>query len=155
MMKQLLIASALLLTLAGGTVLAANPEPFNVQITLRQAISITKVTDLNFGGVDTGAASYTVSAASGAQTGAGTGAAAASFTIVGEAGQTAGVTFGTNPVSITNGTNTISVTLTPQAATHTFTGAAETFYVGGGLTLGGSETTGVYTGTASLSLIYQ
>lgn len=145
----------LILLVFGGAAYAANPEPFNVQITIRQAITITKLTDLDFGAVDTGAATYTVTADAGPYGSAGTGAQAASFTIQGEAGQTASVSFGTNPVSVSNGTDSRNVTLTAQTGTHNFSGGAETFYVGGSITLDGLESTGVYTGSSTLSLVYQ
>lgn len=154
-MKRILPILLTLMLLGGGAAFAANPEPFNVLITIRQAITIAKVTDLDFGTVETGAATYTVTASGGAQAGAGTGAVAASFTIQGETGQTADVSFTADPVTITNGVDNISVGLTPQGVTHTFSGAAETFYVGGSLTLAGTESTGVYTGSTSLSLVYQ
>ena len=153
-MKRTLLAALAMLLLGAGAAFAANPEPFNVMITIRQAITIAKVTDLDFGGVDTGAATYTVNANAGPHS-AGTGAVAASFTIQGENGQTADVSFGANPVSITNGTDTLNVTLNPENTTHTFTGAAETFYVGGSVTLGGTESSGLYTGNATLSMVYQ
>ena len=80
-----------------------------------QAITIAKLTDLNFGGVDTGAATYTVNANAGPHS-AGTGATAASFTVQGENGQSANVSFGANPVTITDGTTNLSVTLTLDSA---------------------------------------
>lgn len=153
-MKRILLAVAVLMVLGSGLALAANPEPFNVKITIRQAITIAKVTDLNFGGVDTGAATYTVNANAGPHT-AGTGATAASFTVQGENGQTANVSFGANPVTISNGATNLSVTMTQQSPTLLFTGAAQTFYVGGAVTLVGTETTGLYTGSATLAMVYQ
>jgi hypothetical protein len=153
-MKRILLAASLLLAFGGSLALAANPEPFNVRITIRQAITIAKVTDLEFGGVDTGAATYTVNPSVGPHT-AGTGAAAASFTVQGENGQTADVSFGSNPVTITNGTDNLSVTMTRQSPTLLFTGAPQTFYVGGSVTLVGTESTGLYTGAATLSMVYQ
>lgn len=154
-MTRMLAALAALLVLGGTAAVAANPEPFNIQITIRQAITIAKVTDLDFGAVDTGAATYTVTPDAGPYPSAGTGAQAASFDIQGESGQTADILFGANPVSVDNGVDSRNVNLTTVAATHTFSGAVETFYVGGDITLDGLESTGVYTGNTTLSLVYQ
>lgn len=161
MSKRILLAVIAIVALFGlgsSPALAASAN-FNVSVTIRQAISITKVTDLTFGTVDAAATTYTVNANGSAQTGAGTGATAASFTISGESAAVANVTFSANPVTVTcaacAGTPTLSVTLTPQATTHTFTGASETFYVGGSVTPTVSTASGAYTGTATLNLIYQ
>jgi Domain of unknown function (DUF4402) len=161
-MKRILIAVTALLALGASTALAGSAS-FNVSITIRQAISVTKLSDLDFGTVELPASSqlFTVTAAGGAQPGAGTGATAASFTISGEASQVADVSFASNPVTVTCsaggcGAGTVSVTLVPEATTHTFSGGSETFYVGGNVTLTGAEAPGVYgNGPATLQLIYQ
>lgn len=136
------------------SVQAANPEPFAVRVTIRQAITITNTGDLDFGTVEQVGGSYTVLAGAGPHT-AGVGAAAATFTVQGESSATADFAFTTNPVTITNGTDTLSATLTLAAPTHTFSGVAETIYVGGAITVAGTESAGIYTGTAELSMIYQ
>jgi len=149
-----LISIFALLVLSAATVMAANPETFTVRMTIRQVITITNTADLDFGTVEATAGAYTVNPSAGPHT-AGTGAAAATFTIQGEGGATADVSFTTNPVSITNGTDNISVTMTLASATHTFSGAAETLYVGGGLNVLGTESTGTYTATSGLQMVYQ
>jgi spore coat protein U-like protein len=158
-MKRIVLVVAVLLAFGASAALAANPEPFNVKITVRQAITIAKVTDLDFGAVDNGAATWTVSPDAGPYS-AGIGAIAASFTVQGESGQTAVVSFGSNPVSITNGTDTLSVTLTLDSSLGTpisFNGLPQTYYVGGSVTLAGGESSGLYTGLspATLSMVYQ
>ncbi|HKJ00262.1 MAG TPA: DUF4402 domain-containing protein [bacterium] len=159
MMKRILMAFAALVLLGSIPAMAA-PVPFNVTITIRQAISITKLTDLDFGTVETVSSptTYTVLPASAPGSGAGTAATAASFTIQGEATQVANVSFTANPVTVTCSApcaGSLSVNLTPEATTHTFSGAAETFYVGGDVQVISTTQAGVYTGTANLSLVYQ
>jgi hypothetical protein len=159
-MKRTLIGALLLLLLGAGSVLAANPETFNVLITIRQAIAITKVDDLDFGRVEAGAATYTVTAAAGAQPGAGTGAIAASFDVTGESGQTATVALGANPVTIncttplTCGAETLAVNLTQSTAAHTFTAGTDQIYVGGSVDVTGASA-GQFTGSTTISLVYQ
>lgn len=159
-MQRMLLGLALLLVMGASSALAANPEPFNVQITIRQAITITKVSDLDFGTVETGAATYTVTPTAGAQAGAGSGAVAAEFDVTGETGQNADVILGANPVTITCSAgactgNTLSVNLTPSTAIHNFTGGTDQIYVGGDVTLLAGTLAGLYVGSTTVSLVYQ
>jgi Mat/Ecp fimbriae major subunit len=49
----------------------------------------------------------------------------------------------------------MNLTLNPSVATLTATGAAQTFYVGGVLSVGASQAAGTYTGTYDVSAEYQ
>jgi spore coat protein U-like protein len=49
----------------------------------------------------------------------------------------------------------MGLTLTPSAASVTATGAPQTFYVGGVLSVGASQVAGTYTGTYAVSAEYQ
>lgn len=152
-MKKLLIGLGIIL-FSGTFVFANNPETFNVNLVIRQVITIANTGALDFGTIELAAGGLTVNANGGPHS-AGAGAAAATFTVQGESGATADVSIVSNPITITDGTTNVSVTLTLSAATHTFTGGAETLFVGGSLTLAGTETTGSYTGTAQLQMVYQ
>ncbi len=144
----------MLLGFLSSTAFAANPETFTVQMTLRQVITITNTAALDFGTLEVIANTYTVNANAGPHT-AGAGAAAAQFTVQGENLAVADVTFVANPINITDGTTIRAVTLSLASATHTFNGAAQTLFVGGSVTLDATETTGAYTGTAQLQMVYQ
>jgi spore coat protein U-like protein len=144
----------MLLGFLSSTAFAANPETFTVQMTLRQVITIANTAPLEFGTLELIANTYTVNPNAGPHT-AGAGAAAAQFTVQGENLAVADVTFVADPINITDGTTLVSVDLTLASATHTFNGAAQTLFVGGIIVLAGTETTGAYTGTAQLQMVYQ
>lgn len=154
-MKRFLLGLILIVGFAGVSA-AANPETFNVNLTLRQVITIANTAALDFGTLEVIAGAYTVNPNAGPHS-AGTGAAAATFDVTGQSAAVADVSFVTNPITITNGTTNISVTLSLASATHTFTGGTDNVFVGGSLTLAGTETTAVsaYTGTAQLQMVYQ
>jgi hypothetical protein len=149
-LKKLLILLLLSVLVAGSTWAAS--AGFNVQIRLRTPISITKVTDLDFGTVETGTATYTVNANAGPHS-AGAAATSASFTVSGESGAVANVTVPASTV-VTSGANNLTVSLAAQAATFTFTGASQTFYVGGSVDVTGAPA-GLYTGSSTLTMLYQ
>lgn len=166
-MKRLLLVLMALMLSGAGAALAANPEPFSVSVTIRQAIQITKVTDLDFGGVDTVTVStpFTVDPVVGGNCST-QGCTPASFTVVGQPGQVADVTFSptcdsTTPCQITNGTDNLDVVLNPQpgachpGCTFTFGAGPATYYVGGTLTVVPGISTGVYTATVSMQMVYQ
>jgi hypothetical protein len=84
---------------------------------------------------------------------AGASAQAAAFSISGESGAIATVTVPAT-ATITSGANSITVNLTPEAGTHTFSGGAEVFYVGGDLDVTGKPA-GAYSGSSTITLVYQ
>ena len=152
-MKKLLIGLTLLL-FSGTFALGANPETFSINMVIRQVITITNTAPLDFGTLELIANTYTVNANAGPHS-AGAGASSATFTVQGENLAVADVSFVTNPITITDGSTVRSITLTLASATHTFNGAAQTLFVGGSVTLDATETTGAYTGTAQLQMVYQ
>ena len=152
-MKKLLIGLILLL-FSGTSVFAANPENFAITMVIRQVITISNTGDLDFGTLELIANTYTVNPNAGPHS-AGAGAASATFTVQGENLAVADVSFVTNPITITDGTTVRSITMTLASATHTFNGAAQTLFVGGSVILDATETTGSYTGTAQLQMVYQ
>ena len=151
--RYLILALALLL---GGGMASAATQTFSTSIVIRQAIVITKTSDLLFGTIElpTGSTLYTVAAAATGHT-AGVGAAAGEFTAAGESGAPATVSV-TSPIVIVNGPNNLSVTPTLSTAAFTFGGTAQTIFVGGSVTVAPATVTGTYTNsTATLTVLYQ
>lgn len=130
-----------------------------------EQITVTKVTDLNFGTIvpDT-AASGNVNVAANA---AGTrtcaanltcaGAASvssASFDVTASAGSSVVVTGLTGLTQLTNaGGNTMNIAL--GGSTLDMSSGADTLYVGGDLTVGANQPTGTYNGNFTVSVNYQ
>ena len=157
MLKRILFASGLLILLGAGAASAQNSSSFAVSVTIRTPIVVTKVTDLDFGTVEALGTTYTVNPVAGIGNpthSAGVTAQAASFTVTGEAGQSALVFLTPNPVPVTNGTNTVNVNLTPSAGPYVFP-LSGPIYVGGDVTLVGTESSGIYTSTATIQVLYQ
>jgi hypothetical protein len=123
-------------------------------------ISISKVTDLNFGSIISSTAGGTVVLApSGTVTPTGvsmfTGTntvatSAAEYTISGEAGQTYVITMpADNTVVLSDGgTNSMQLTAFTHNATGTFGASSETFQVGATLNVGANQAAGNYVSTA-------
>jgi hypothetical protein len=141
-------------------------------ITIIRPITITKTADLAFGTVvrpATGSGTAVVSAAgartvTGGVVGLSSGAtpAAAAFTVAGEGGQSISVTIPAT-FSMANGSDTLTVTtsnnLTGSASAQTLSnalGAAGTlgFTVGGSVPIASTTTTGLYSGTFTVSAAY-
>jgi hypothetical protein len=76
------------------------------------------------------------------------------FSVVGASGYTLAVTVAPT-TTLTGAGAPMGVTLTSSAATVLATGLAQTFNVGGVLTVGAAQTAGTYTGTYSVSADYQ
>ena len=150
MLKNLAITG--IAVLIGAGVAWAASDTFNVLMTVRQPITVTNTAALDFGTVEVGAGVQTVNANAGPHS-AGVTAQAATFDLTGEGTAVADVTLAATTV-ITDGTNNLTVTLTPQSATHTFTGGTDVFYVGGTVDVT-AAVAGSYTGTETLTLIYQ
>lgn len=151
MLQKLAIVGAALLIGAG--VAWAASDTFSVLMTVRQPITVTNTAPLDFGTVEVGAGVQTVNANAGPHS-AGVTAQAAAFNLTGEATAIADVTLAATTVIDDGGVNTLTVTLTPQSTTHTFTGGTDVFYVGGSVDVT-SATAAVYSGTETLTLIYQ
>lgn len=151
MFKKLAIAGAALL-LGVGVAWAAS-DTFSVLMTVRQPITVSNTDALDFGTVEVGTGVQTVNATAGPHS-AGVTANAAAFNLTGEATAVADVTLAATTIINDGGANNLTVTLTPQSTTHTFTGGTDVFYVGGTVDVT-SAVAGSYTGTETLTLIYQ
>ena len=158
------IAAAVAFAVFGGKAEAADTTTANASATLVSAITLTKVTDLDFGRLSsgTGGGTATVSAAdarsvSGDVVEEGGTPAAANFDITGEDGLTYDITLPAS-VSITSGGNSMTVdTFTSDKSLNvgTLTSGADSFKVGATLTVGANQPIGVYTGTFDVTCTYQ
>jgi len=159
MKGKLIFWIALLSMVATPAAFAANPEPFDVTIKIREPITITENAFLDFGVIDVPAAltTYTVAAAATGHS-AGTGANAADFTVTGESGYAADVSV-TSPVSATVGATTLNFNLQLASGTATdvinFAGSPITVYVGGAVDVPAGADAGTYTTTSQISVVYQ
>jgi hypothetical protein len=172
--KFLIAAAAALVAAVASPVLAQSSASTTGtgSITIIRPITIAKTADLAFGTVvrpSTGAGTAVVSAAgartvTGGVVGLSSGAtpAAAAFTVTGEGGQSISVTI---PATFTmiNGADSLTVTtsnnLTGSASAQTLSnalGAAGTlgFTVGGSVPIASTTTTGLYSGTFTVSAAY-
>jgi hypothetical protein len=140
----------------------------NAAATIVTPISISKVTDLNFGNISLnptspGGTVYLAPSAAGTRTpSAGvslpsvTGTvSAAKFGVGGEGTSTFSIGI---PSSITiNGPSSSTMSIVPEsspASTGTLVGGALDLYVGGTITVGSSQTLGAYTGTFAVTVNY-
>lgn len=149
-MKKLLVFLAVFLPL---TVFGAS-DPFNITLTLRQAISLAQVRNVLFGTLDVTAGTYTVTATTGPHT-AGIGAQSGEYTIQGENGSSVNITV---PATVTlddGGGNLIIANLFLSQGTATFGVTPITLYIGSDITLTGAELSGGYAGTSTLTVLYQ
>ena len=76
------------------------------------------------------------------------------FSVVGANGFTVGITVAST-TTLTGAGAPMNLALTPSTATVVATGLAQTFYVGGALTVGAAQAAGTYTGTYNVSANYQ
>ncbi|HEX9841718.1 MAG TPA: DUF4402 domain-containing protein [bacterium] len=123
-----------------------------------QAIQITKLRDLDFGGCDNvGGATYTVAPAAAPGGGACFGATSAQFTVTGTPSRRARLTL-PNTVSVSNGTQSLSAAITDSVGSNIAclgTGTI-TIYVGGSVTLpgGGLTSYGLFIAPTQIQLAY-
>ena len=153
MMRKLLPATLVLLLLSGAAWAASTN--FNVTINIRQAITITKISDLDFGTVEAGSTTYTVAAATSGHN-AGASATAATFDVDGTDGAAATVQV-SSPVTVTglNLGGTGSVALSLSATNITFpSGTPERVYVGGSIDVTGLAADD-YSGSSTITVLYQ
>jgi hypothetical protein len=145
---------ALGLLLGSGGAFAATGT-FTITVTLRQAISIARTSNLTFGTIElTGApATYTVAAAATGHV-AGTGATPAQFSVTGESGAPATASVN-SPITIQSGANSLTVAPTLSNSSFTFGSAAQTIFVGASMSVPGATAPGTYAGTGTLTVLYQ
>ena len=158
------IAAVVAFAVFGGKAEAADTATANASATLVSAITLTKVVDLDFGRLSSGAVGGTaVVDAAGTRTVTGDVVeeggtpTAADFTITGEAGLSYDITLPAS-VSIVSGTNSITVdTFTSNKAGNagTLVLGADSFSVGATLNVAGSQAVGTYTGTFDVTCAYQ
>lgn len=165
-MKQQLskLALALGAVVMTGSVMAASGTA-DVSATVVTPLTVTKVTDLQFGkfSTATGGGTVVINAADGArtQTGAvtlqGGTTGRATFTLSGQSGlaYTATLDNATITLSGSGGTPpTMSAALTMNNQTGTFGGSSITLGVGGTLTVAGDQAAGTYTGSLAVTVNY-
>jgi len=159
-MKRKLIALLLGGMVVAATVYAATAT-FNIGATLRAPLTLTWVADVTFGTLDIPGGAPTVFTVlpdpAGAHT-AGATAAPGHFTLLGDTGATA---IASVPASttMTDGTTTLTVNLSVDA---TSAGGVlvdpvtpVNVYIGADTTVTNTDTAGAYTGTSTLTVVYQ
>ena len=156
--KALALAGVVTLGIDASAAKAATATATAKASILKQ-ITLTKVTDLDYATIVTGAAASTVTVTPAGVRTCGVGltcsgtATAASFTVVGTIGQIATVAVPAT-VSLISGANNMTSTLVSSNATLTLA-ATNTFTVGGVLAVGASQADGLYAGTFTATVDYQ
>ena len=124
-------------------------------------VTLTQTAGLDFGVVAAGAAAGTVTLPNSSNVrtcSAGLACVGAAqrgtFDVVGANGYTVAITVAAS-TSLTGPGTAMALALNPSATTVAATGTAQTFYVGGTLTVGAAQTAGTYTGTYNVSANYQ
>lgn len=164
--------AVLALAIAGsGSAMAASATATSTS-TVVAAINIQKTSDLAFGNFAASAASGTVTitpggtrtAADGVTAISGGTATAAKFDVTGQAGLGYSIAIVASPLTDAGGTN--SMTLTPISdftasgstsntiSAGTLTGGAQSFYVGGVLSVAANQAAGDYSGTVTATVNY-
>lgn len=134
-----------------------------------RAVSMTKTSDLAFGGIvrpSAGSSTVAIDADTGVRSIDGSGVllsgsiSRAGYSVAGEGGQT--VSFSVSPLSLTgpDGATPIEVALVASDATAVLSGAlgadgAATFQVGGSFAVTNTTVTGAYSGTFTATVAYQ
>lgn len=128
-------------------------------------IQITKTADLVFGsfaaGESTGTVTISTLGARGKTGGValiGDAGAAAAFDVTGEGGLTYSIDLTTTPLTRDGGTETMSFTVESDITSGTLAGSgsagAQSFFVGGVLTVGAGQVPGTYEGTVKATVAY-
>jgi Mat/Ecp fimbriae major subunit len=133
------------------------------EVEILAPVTLTETVGLDFGIVAAGSAAGTVTIGTGADTAScsvglacvGT-AARGTFEVVGADTTVVEITVDAS-TTLSNGTpaDDMNLTLSPSVATITADGTAQTFYVGGVLSVAASQTAGTYTGNYDVSAEYQ
>lgn len=171
--KFALVATIVTAAFSSAPVYASNAATATATANVVLPISITKNKDLVFGQFVAGASGDVTVDTAGARTAngatlvGGVTPQAAKFTITGANNAGYSIDYSSSDPSITNGTDTMALTLysdnnaggiatgTPLA-TDTLDGTGtQTLYVGGKLTVAGTESPGAYTGNINITVTYQ
>lgn len=158
----LLAATAALSTPLFVTTANAASDTGNATATIITAISIANNTDLAFGSIvaDATTAGTVAISTTGAETCTtvtcvASTRSAGQFTISGQSGYAYTVTLPTDgTVTITDGTNTMAVNGFTHNASGTLAASTEQFEVGATLSVGIAQVAGAYTGTYTVSVVY-
>jgi hypothetical protein len=133
--------------------------------TVISPIAITKTADLVFGSFAPGATGGTVTISTAGTRGksgdvflAGTAAGAAKFDVTGEGGLTYSIDLTTTPLTRDGGTETMNFTVSSDITSGTLAGTgasgAQSFFVGGVLTVGAGQLPGTYAGSVKATVAY-
>ena len=161
MKKFALLAAAATMAFGASSAQAATASA-DATATILQQITVTKTADLAFGTVVVGTTGGNVTVANDGTTAISCAAAlacsgtngAASFNVVGTVGEAVTVTVDPS-VTLTSGSNSMTASLNPSySGTHTLV-ASDVLRVGGTLTVGASQASGVYSGSFDVVVNYQ
>lgn len=164
-LKAALVGTVFAAAAFGSTAAQAATADADAKATILAALTVTKVTDLDFGTIAVnGGGSVTVTnagvraATTGGTVSAAGVAAAASFAIVGSPGSNILIAVPASVVlnhATTSDTMSASLTTNASTASHALVGGAETFNVGGTLTVAAGQVAGAYTGQFTVTVNYQ
>ncbi len=165
-MKRIFLFSLVAALAAGGAFAQSNQATAAATANVISGISITNTAQLLFGSIVAGSAGTVVLSAASPTVRSGTVATvygtptAAAFSVTGDGGKQFDVALSTTSATLTrvSGTETVAVSsLTPSCDPCTLTGSTGTpatnpLYVGGTLTLAGSEVAGTYTNASAFTV---
>lgn len=162
--RILFVALVLGVCIVPSIALAQATTSANASATIVTAISLSKTSDLDFGHVVASGSAGTVvmsaagsrSATGGASLGNAGSAAAAAFTVSGQASATYAITLPSS-ATITSGGNNMTVntfTSSPSSTGTLSAGGSQTLSVGATLQVGSSQATGSYTGSFNVTVAY-
>jgi hypothetical protein len=170
--KLALIASFVMVAAAVSAPSLADTITAGATANVMVPIKIVKAADLAFGkfAVDSGAGGTVTVSTSGARTGSGVfmpsadTTAAARFTITGETDASFSIDLGGPSITLNKGPDSMLLTYASDltggnavsglTATGTLTSGTQTLYVGGTLTVSGTQVAGAYIGTVSATVAY-
>ena len=157
--------AVLALAIAGAGSAIAAEDTAVATGTVIAPLQITKTADLVFGSFAPGATGGTVTISTAGVRGqsgdvvlAGTAAAAAKFDVTGEGGMNYSITLTPAPLTRSGGTETMAFTAESDITSGTLTGTggagAQSFFVGGVLTVAAGQVPGNYVGSVKATVAY-
>jgi len=165
-MKKALVGAAIVAAVAftGAANAQSASATFSANARIVTPISIAKTADMNFGDVVPSGSAGTVvlttagsrSTTGGVNLGNGFGVTQATFTVSGQGSSTYAITL-PGSANITSGANTMSVgtfTSNPLGTGTLSAGGSDTLNLGATLSVGASQATGTYTGSFSVTVVY-
>jgi spore coat protein U-like protein len=163
--RNVVSLAVLALAIAGTGSAVAAEDTAQATGTVISPIAITKTADLVFGSFASGAGGGTVTISTAGARGksgdvflAGTAGGAAKFDVSGEGGLTYSIALATTPLTRENGSETMNFTVSSDITSGTLAGTgasgAQSFFVGGVLTVGAAQVPGTYAGTVKATVAY-